>query len=237
MKQDSPKEERILESFAEKGALSRLGQQKSSQKDLERHVHYENRDCNGRFSKNIVLCLPLFAAVTELKEAGYGFAEPLPRKRLFFHRNAGVRPSDFDALKQGENILAVCGSNPRKPDSKEIVRWAAVNRVDWHETVPRDQASWDLMRQALLKNSLEQLDSMLRPEWYVRKWGSTPPPADLNDHLLRELVLRRIGSMDPDDLERLDVRSLSNLALYDFAQCLDTPLKQEAKRSSSQGGR
>ncbi|MRX50204.1 hypothetical protein GI374_07040 [Paracoccus sp. S-4012] len=165
--------------------------------------------------------MPLFTEVIELTDRGFGFAASAAGQRLFFHRSAGLRPSHFEALKRHDKILAIVGSDPRRPRSKEIVRWAASDRITWDDDAPKDQASWDEIRRAWLVKRLQPQGSILRPDWYVHKWESKPAPADLQDDLLHELVLARIASMDSDELERLDLLNLSGSALYSFAPCLD----------------
>lgn len=187
----------------------------------ERKRHAKRQSKKSTDTEAQAYFLPIFAKVVELRDNGYGFAEAIAGQRLFFHRNAGIRREDFDALKHGDALLVLVGSDPRRPDRTEIVRWAATVRVNGLDRTPEDQASWDAMRRAWLQKRLQRLDSVLRPNWYIRKWGAQPAPANLEDDLLRELVFAHIGGMDAEEIEGTDLLQISGSALYKFAPCLD----------------
>lgn len=222
MTKERPRKNRTTKSLDQLGAIMRSAQGRGSEKSSPSKSQANGRPQNIRISAKKALFLPLLAEVIELTDRGFGFAASAAGQRLFFHRNAGIRRDDFEILKPGVPILALVGSDPRRGDRKEIVRWAALDHIVWNDGAPNDQVSWDKMRREGLGEFLGRLDAVLRPNWYVQKWGDKSAPANLEDDLLRGLVLARICGMDQDELKRFDPLTLSGSALYEFAPCFDT---------------
>lgn len=218
---NEPWDRKTIRSFDQLGKLTRRSNERGRRRpDVDKKRRNEGHD-SARVEQTNVLFLPILAKVQGLKDNGFGFATTGSKNSVFFHRYGALKRESFDALKEGDDILALIGSDPKKPDRKQIVRWMPSHGVVWEQNQPADQAEWDMVRRRGLAACVPRLESVLRPRWYTGKWGDESPPPDLEDDLLRDLVLEHVGSLAPDELARLDLPAIAASALYDFAPCLD----------------
>lgn len=169
--------------------------------------------------------MPFLATVeTLVDDRGFGFLTLEGSDyRIFFHATKVLSDQfEFTSLQEGEKVLCQIGSTPREPSKRAAVIWSPIRERDWSEFgEPESQHVLDLLRLEIFDNARsKQIESTLAANWYGKQWHGSPP-ADLDDPILKKVLLDALAALSPEDLQALSPATLGDQNPYAFLLSLD----------------
>lgn len=170
----------------------------------------------------MLLRLPCIGKVKQLEEErGFGFITASAKEDVFFHVSGfdGRLPDGQKLPPVGTDVLYIIGSDPKRPDDsrQSVIAWMPAAMAAGVTGMPiADQPSLDgIRRDQLMALSWDQLWSLVRADWYAKRWSSvTDAPADLEDAVLQQVVLSRLAELSAEELAAKPISSWLSVSSF-----------------------
>lgn len=191
---------------------------------VRRSLHGERRNESqeGEALRAEVLArLPVLGRIKSwYPDKGFGHIE-YGRSAVFLHVK-GLIPGGSSPVETGfvgQPVLFTFGTSPLdKEGARRAVQWCLVRDIRWADgSPPGDQDALDELRFAWLESqTIDRLLSVLAANWYERQWKEHTRPRNLDDEVLRRVLLKRLKGVPANALVELRLPPRFRASPYTF---------------------